>query len=52
MSGVIENRVKSGKRRNDILQILLDTQLSDDPKDRLSEIEIITETILFLIAGR
>ncbi|CAO3610605.1 unnamed protein product [Cunninghamella echinulata] len=51
MTGVIENRVKSGVRRNDILQILLDTQQSSDPKDRLSEIEIITETILFLIAG-
>ncbi|CAO3635624.1 unnamed protein product [Cunninghamella blakesleeana] len=51
MTEVIENRVKGGQKRNDILQILLDTQLSEDPKDRLSDIEIITETILFLIAG-
>ncbi|CAO3622924.1 unnamed protein product [Cunninghamella echinulata] len=49
--GVIENRVKSGARRNDVLQILLDTQQSPDPKDRLSEIEIVTECILFLMAG-
>lgn len=52
MTKTIEDRISSGKRRNDILQILLDTKQSDDSADRLSDIAIITETILFLIAGK
>ncbi|ORZ05408.1 cytochrome P450 [Absidia repens] len=51
MMKTIEDRISSGERRNDILQILLDTKKLEDPKDRLSDISIITETILFLIAG-
>ncbi|KAI8071386.1 cytochrome P450 [Gongronella butleri] len=51
MGKVIKERIESGKRRNDILQILLDTKESSNPNDRLSDIAIITETVLFLIAG-
>ncbi|ORX46274.1 cytochrome P450 [Hesseltinella vesiculosa] len=51
MMNVIRERSESGTRRNDILQILLDTKDASDPNDRLSDISIITETILFLIAG-
>lgn len=38
-------------RRNDILQILIDTQKAQKPEERLSVEAIITETVLFLIAG-
>ncbi|KAI8079930.1 cytochrome P450 [Halteromyces radiatus] len=51
MMKTIEARVTSGERRHDILQILLDTKQAEDPNDRFSDIHIITETILFLIAG-
>ncbi|KAI8336564.1 cytochrome P450 [Chlamydoabsidia padenii] len=51
MTKTIDSRIKSGERRNDILQILIDTKTSNDPADRLSDMAVITETILFLIAG-
>ncbi|KAI8096496.1 cytochrome P450 [Halteromyces radiatus] len=51
MMKTIEARIKSGERRHDILQILLDTKQAEDPNDRFSDTHIITETILFLIAG-
>lgn len=38
-------------RRNDILQILIDTQKKPNPEDRLSVQDIIIETVLFLVAG-
>ncbi|KAI8338009.1 cytochrome P450 [Chlamydoabsidia padenii] len=47
----IHERIQSGKKRNDILQILLDTQEAEDPNERLSDLTIILETILFLIVG-
>lgn len=47
----INARTQSGKRRNDILQILLDTKDSENPEDRLSDIALMNEAVLFLIAG-
>ncbi|OZJ03674.1 hypothetical protein BZG36_03539 [Bifiguratus adelaidae] len=44
------SRRKKGKR-NDILQILIETQFADNEEDRLMAKDIIQETVLFLIAG-
>jgi benzoate 4-monooxygenase len=51
MANIINARIQSGERRNDILQILLDTQESEDPEDRLSDIALMNEAVMFLIAG-
>ncbi|ORX46275.1 cytochrome P450 [Hesseltinella vesiculosa] len=51
MEKIIEERIASGTRRNDILQILLDTKQSSDPNDRLSNIEIMNMAVMFLGAG-
>lgn len=53
MTRIVRERMEGGEavRRNDILQILIDTQKAEKPEERLSVEAIITETILFLIAG-
>lgn len=51
MIDIIEQRLKSGKRKNDILQILIDTQQAELKNDRLDNQDIVHENILFLIAG-
>lgn len=51
MINIIEERLKSGKRKNDILQILIDTQKADLKNERLDNQDIVQENILFLIAG-
>ncbi|CAM0140406.1 unnamed protein product [Umbelopsis sp. WA50703] len=51
MIDIIEQRLKSGKRKNDILQILIDTQKAELKNDRLDNQDIVQENILFLIAG-
>ncbi|KAI8584443.1 hypothetical protein K450DRAFT_216439 [Umbelopsis ramanniana AG] len=51
MVGIIEERLKSGKRKNDILQILIDSQNAELKNDRLNNEDIVHENILFLIAG-
>ncbi|KAG2173125.1 hypothetical protein INT43_004498 [Umbelopsis isabellina] len=51
MISIIEQRLKSGKRKNDILQILIDTQQAELKNDRLDNRAIIHENILFLVAG-
>src|ERR1700722_9098419 len=51
MINIIEERLKSGKRKNDILQILIDSQHAELKNDRLNNEDIVHENILFLIAG-
>ncbi|CAO3674069.1 unnamed protein product [Umbelopsis vinacea] len=51
MVNIIEERLKSGKRKNDILQILIDSQNAELKNDRLNNEDIVHENILFLIAG-
>ncbi|GAB5585105.1 hypothetical protein Unana1_00005 [Umbelopsis nana] len=51
MVAIIEERLKSGKRKNDILQILIDSQHAELKNDRLNNEDIVHENILFLIAG-
>jgi hypothetical protein len=41
------SRRKTGKR-NDILQILIETQFADNEEDRLTAYDIIQETVIFL----
>ncbi|KAL0087814.1 cytochrome P450 CYP5313 [Phycomyces blakesleeanus] len=51
VKNLIKSRLESNVKRDDILQILVDTMEAEDKRDRLTEYEIITETILFLVAG-
>ncbi|KAI9499056.1 cytochrome P450 [Zychaea mexicana] len=53
MTKSIMERLKGGEkdRRNDILQILIDTQHANETEDRLTAEAIAQETILFLVAG-
>ncbi|KAG2227376.1 hypothetical protein INT45_004332, partial [Circinella minor] len=53
MKKIIVERLESGEkaRRNDILQILIDTQQANDTEERLNNASIAQETVLFLIAG-
>ena len=53
MKQVILERLEGGEkaRRNDILQILIDTQHAHDTEDRLTAEAIAQETVLFLVAG-
>ncbi|KAI8144334.1 cytochrome P450 [Fennellomyces sp. T-0311] len=53
MKDIIIERLTGGEkaRRNDILQILIDTQSASDTEDRLAAETIAQETVLFLMAG-
>ncbi|KAI8144337.1 cytochrome P450 [Fennellomyces sp. T-0311] len=53
MKRIILERLEGGEeaRRNDILQILIDTQHANDSEDRLTADAIAQETVLFLVAG-
>ncbi|KAI9497880.1 cytochrome P450 [Zychaea mexicana] len=53
MKEVIMERLVGGEkaRRNDILQILIDTQHASNSEDRLTASAIAQETVLFLTAG-
>ncbi|ORY90987.1 cytochrome P450 [Syncephalastrum racemosum] len=53
MTQIIQARIDAGEagRRDDILQILIDSQKALDKDDRLSIPAIANETILFLVAG-
>ncbi|KAI8379333.1 cytochrome P450 [Radiomyces spectabilis] len=51
MQDVIVERLHTNTRRDDILQILIDTQNAEDQEDRLTAEAIISEVVLFLIAG-
>ncbi|KAI8346368.1 cytochrome P450 [Choanephora cucurbitarum] len=52
LTSVINDRVKStAQKRNDILQFLIDQQEAQDQKDRLTSEAIMSETVLFLVAG-
>lgn len=52
MGTIIDERLKDpSKERNDILQILINSQNSKDKDDHLTPDAIIEETVLFLIAG-
>jgi benzoate 4-monooxygenase len=51
MVRIIEERLKSGKKKNPILQILIDSQKAELKDDRLNNEDIVQEKILFLIAG-
>jgi cytochrome P450 len=42
---------QGGEKRNDILQILLDSQVAVHSEDRLTADAIISETLVFLVAG-
>ncbi|KAI7861163.1 cytochrome P450 [Circinella umbellata] len=53
MKEIILERLEGGEeaRRDDILQILIDTQHAHDTEDRLTAEAIAQETVLFLVAG-
>lgn len=53
MEKIIIERIRGGEaaRRDDILQILIDTQHAHEHEDRLTAEAIASETVLFLIAG-
>ncbi|KAI9323898.1 cytochrome P450 [Dichotomocladium elegans] len=53
MKGLIEERLDGGEatRRNDILQILIDTQGAKEDNERLTSEAIVSEIVLFLVAG-
>ncbi|KAI9499050.1 cytochrome P450 [Zychaea mexicana] len=53
MKKIIMERLLGGEeaRRDDILQILIDTQHANDTEDRLTADTIAQETVLFLVAG-
>ncbi|KAI9275886.1 cytochrome P450 [Phascolomyces articulosus] len=53
MKQIIIERLEGGEavRRNDILQILIDSQRDNDPEQRLTAQMIAQETVLFLTAG-
>ncbi|RCH84152.1 hypothetical protein CU098_004663 [Rhizopus stolonifer] len=49
--GIFSARKQSGTKRNDILQVLIDTQDAENPEDRLSVQAIASEIYLYLVAG-
>ncbi|SAM08257.1 hypothetical protein [Absidia glauca] len=51
MLNLVNNRIHSGERRDDILQILVDSQQADRQEDRLTMDDIIAEVLVFLVAG-
>lgn len=51
MRGVIDARINGTEKREDILQILIETKEADEQDDRLNADAIMGETALFLIAG-
>ncbi|KAL1933626.1 hypothetical protein VTP01DRAFT_7716 [Rhizomucor pusillus] len=53
MKNIILERLQGGEkaRRDDILQILIDTQHASSDEDRLTAEAIANETVLFLVAG-
>lgn len=51
MYDLITRRLTSDKRRDDILQILIDTQQASHQEERLTVDAIIAEVALFLVAG-
>ncbi|GAA5798604.1 cytochrome P450 [Helicostylum pulchrum] len=51
LRGVIEARLNGTEKREDILQILIETKEADEQDDRLNADAIMGETALFLIAG-
>ncbi|CAO3619566.1 unnamed protein product [Cunninghamella echinulata] len=51
MVDIIMRRLESKEKRSDILQILIETQNSTEQEDRLTVNSIISEVILFLVAG-
>ncbi|KAI8062339.1 cytochrome P450 [Gilbertella persicaria] len=52
LTDVINDRLKStAEKRSDILQFLINSQEAQDQQDRLTSEAIMTETVLFLIAG-
>jgi cytochrome P450 len=51
MVDLITKRLTSDQRRDDILQILIDTQKASHQEERLTVDAIIAEVVLFLIAG-
>ncbi|KAG2203174.1 hypothetical protein INT46_008932 [Mucor plumbeus] len=53
LTGVIEDRLHNteGEKRKDILQFLIDVQHAADTDDSLTAESIMSETVLFLIAG-
>ncbi|KAL0087726.1 cytochrome P450 CYP5313 [Phycomyces blakesleeanus] len=48
---IVLGRLEKGDRRNDILQIMIDTQKAAKEEDRLSTDDIISEITMFLVAG-
>lgn len=48
---IVERLTDPSKKRNDILQILIDTQHAHSGDDRLDPDAIANETVLFLVAG-
>ncbi|ORZ00125.1 cytochrome P450 [Syncephalastrum racemosum] len=48
---IVERLTDPSKARNDILQILIDTQHAHSDDDRLTPDAIANETVLFLVAG-
>ncbi|KAL0075764.1 cytochrome P450 CYP5313 [Phycomyces blakesleeanus] len=51
VTNLIKERVKNKQRRDDIIQILINTQQAPKEEDRLSSDDIVVETTLFLVAG-
>ncbi|KAI8575719.1 hypothetical protein K450DRAFT_260494 [Umbelopsis ramanniana AG] len=51
MKDVIQNRIDSGEKRQDILDFLIGTLYTKSEDDRLQIEDIINEVVLFLIAG-
>ncbi|GAN10964.1 P450 monooxygenase [Mucor ambiguus] len=49
--GMYEKRKASGVKRNDILQVLVDTQDDPDPEKRMTTKDLLKETFLYLAAG-
>ncbi|KAI9027671.1 cytochrome P450 [Phycomyces nitens] len=50
-TNIVLGRLEQKKRRNDILQILVDTQKAPNEDQRLSTDDIISEITMFLVAG-
>ena len=51
MKDVIQQRIESGERRQDILQYMIETTRAKSSDDRLRIDDIINDVILFLVAG-
>jgi cytochrome P450 len=51
LTGIYQKRKNSSVKRNDILQILIDTQDAENIEDRMSTEVLLRETVMYLIAG-